>query len=71
VEKLIQEWSKPVPLDRAVRLTLQILDREDLAIPGVPRAKDLLSALLLATGERAAEHQRQSPAITNLRQAEV
>jgi hypothetical protein len=59
VEKLIQDWSKPVPLDRAVRLALQILDGEDRALPGVAHAKDLLSALLLAAGERAAEHERQ------------
>ena len=50
VEKLIQDWSKPVALDRAVRLALQVLDREPLSSPNVAGARELLSGLLLATG---------------------
>jgi hypothetical protein len=62
LEKLIQEWSKPGPIDRAAKLAIQVLDREDTATPNVARAKELPSALLLATGERAAEHERQTVA---------
>ena len=57
VEKLIQDWSEPVRLDRAVRLALQSLDREGPSTPNTAHPKELLSALLLATGERAAEHE--------------
>ncbi len=60
LEKFLQDWSKPVTIDRAVRLAIQVLDYEDLASPNVAQAKELLSALLLATGERAAEHERRS-----------
>ena len=60
LEKLVQDWSKPVPIDRAVRLAIHVLDDEDIASPNVVQAKELLSALLLATGERAAEHERQT-----------
>jgi hypothetical protein len=40
-----------------VRLAINVLDGED-AGENVARAKELLSALLLAAGERAAEHER-------------
>jgi hypothetical protein len=60
VEKLIQESSKPVPIDRAVRLAIEVLDHEALERPNVAQAKELLSALLLAAGERAAEHVRRA-----------
>jgi hypothetical protein len=57
---MLQDWSKPVPIDRAVRLAIQVLDHEDPTDPNVAHAKELLSALLLATGERAADHERQT-----------
>jgi hypothetical protein len=44
-----------------VRLAIQVLDHEDPTSPDVAHAKELLSALLLATGERAAEHERGTP----------
>lgn len=50
---------KAARLDRAVRQTLQVLDHDELATSNAAHAKALLSALLLATGERAAEHERQ------------
>jgi hypothetical protein len=57
VEKLVQDWSKPVRLDRAVHRALQAVDHTDET--SLSRVKELLSALLLATGERAAEDQRR------------
>ena len=58
VEKFLQDWSAPVTIDRGVRLAIQVLEREDGNEPGGAQAKELLSALLLATGERAAEYER-------------
>ena len=43
-------------------VALQVLDDEDAMDRNVAHAKALLGALLLATGERAAEHQRQTKA---------
>jgi hypothetical protein len=42
-----------------VRLALEVLDRGDDTSPNLARAREMLSALLLTTGERAAEHERQ------------
>ena len=60
VEKFLQDWSAPVTIDRGVRLAIQVLERENGNEPGMAQAKELLSALLLATGERAAEYERES-----------
>ncbi len=59
LEKMIQDWGKPTPIDRAVRLAIQVLDAEG-ASANVARAREFLSALLLAAGERAAEHERRT-----------
>jgi hypothetical protein len=47
LEKLVQGWTNPIPIDRAVRLAIQVLEDEPTS-PGVVRARSLLSALLLA-----------------------
>jgi hypothetical protein len=60
LEKFLQEWSAPVTIDRGVRLAIQVLEHEDGNETAVAQAKELLSALLLATGERAAEYERQA-----------
>ena len=60
LEKFLQDWSAPVTIDRGVRLAIQVLEHEDGNEPGVAQAKEVLSALLLATGERAAEYERGS-----------
>src|SRR5215469_13825828 len=58
LEKRVQTWSEPVAMDRAIRFAVEVIEDEDRANPNIMRAKALLSALLLATGERAAEHLR-------------
>jgi hypothetical protein len=52
--KVLQDWSSPASIDRAVRPALDALGREQADHPEAVRAKELLSAMLLATGQRAA-----------------
>jgi hypothetical protein len=56
--KSLQGWSNAVRIDDAVHA---MLDARDAITPPDPRlesARDLLQAMLLATGERAAEQRR-------------
>jgi hypothetical protein len=58
--KALQDWSRPISIDRAVRSAIDALGPERAVKAGSLRAKELLSAMSLATGERAAEFERQA-----------
>jgi len=61
--KRLHEWDDPVKIDVAVRALLQQLDSKN----SPQEARDKLSAMLLASGERAARHRRKRTTMTPTR----
>ena len=57
--KSVQGWTNAVRMDDAVHAVLHALDTIRPSDEGVERARDLLHAMLLATGERAAAQRRE------------
>jgi hypothetical protein len=56
--KSLQRWSNAVSIDDAVHATLNAVDAISPPHPRLETARELLHAMLLATGERAAEQRR-------------